>query len=295
MSKDFQDPARPEGLHIVTDKAVIEAFLRRDMSLYAYSLGDLDDFFWPYTAWYGWYGRGKLLSLFLLYRGTGLSPVLLALEERERAAAAALLGELLPRLPQRFYSHASPYLGPALAGRASVESHGLYSKMSLVAGDRLGAGILPEYPARPVLAEDLPAIMELYGLAYPANWFDRRMLETGKYQGAFCGSRLIAIAGVHVYSKRYGIATLGNITTHPDFRGKGLGASITATVCEDLLKDVGFIGLNVKADNRAAIRCYEKIGFKAGSNFEEFMVTNPAAGGIPHLLKYSNQDRGQNY
>ena len=52
-----------KGLQTVTDKAAIEAFLRRDVSLHAYSIGDLDDFFWPYTSWYGWYERGELCSL----------------------------------------------------------------------------------------------------------------------------------------------------------------------------------------------------------------------------------------
>lgn len=257
------------GFQNVTDKGAIEAFLRGDVSLQVYGIGDLDDFFWPYTAWHGWYEGGELRSLFLVYSGTGL-PVLLALEERERAAAAALLKTLLPR---RFYCHVSPYLGVELPARASVEPHGRHTKMSLAAPERLKAAILPGYPTRPMRVEDLPMIMELYERAYPGNWFDNRMLETGKYHGAFLDSRLVAIAGVHVYSKKYGVAALGNITTHPELRGKGLGASITATVCEDLLRDVKFIGLNVLADNAAAIRCYEKIGFKVDSTYDEFMVT----------------------
>ena len=35
------------------DKAVIEGFLRRNPLLHIYPLGDLDDFFWPHTTWYG--------------------------------------------------------------------------------------------------------------------------------------------------------------------------------------------------------------------------------------------------
>ena len=260
------------GLQSVIDKGEIERFLLGDAGLHVYSIGDLDDFFWPYTAWHGWYERGELRSLFLVYSGTDL-PVLLALEERDRGAAAALLKELLPRLPKRFYSHVSPYLGGVLAGCASVEPHGLHAKMSLRSPERLKAAILPGYPARAMRVEDLPAIMELYARAYPDNWFDKRMLATGKYHGAFLDSRLVAIAGIHVYSEKYGVAALGNITTDPEFRGKGLGASITATVCEDILKDVSFIGLNVLADNAAAIRCYEKIGFKVDSTYDEFMVT----------------------
>jgi RimJ/RimL family protein N-acetyltransferase len=272
MRKDLQLSAPPDGLRTITDKDVIEPFLRGDTALHVYSIGDLDDFFWPCTTWYGWHERGKLAALFLMYRGTGL-PVLLALEERLPEASRALLKALLPLLPRNFYAHLSPYLAGAFAGSASLETHGRHLKMSLAVAVRLKAGILSSYPTRSLLSEDLPGIMDLYAQSYPGNWFDRKMLETGKYHGAFLGSRLIAIAGVHVYSKKYRVAALGNITTHPEFRGKGLGASITATVCEDLLKDVDLIGLNVLADNKAAIRCYERIGFEVSSVYDEFAVT----------------------
>jgi hypothetical protein len=34
------------------DKDAIRALLLRDPELHIYSIGDLDDFFWPYTAWH---------------------------------------------------------------------------------------------------------------------------------------------------------------------------------------------------------------------------------------------------
>ncbi|MBZ0290279.1 MAG: GNAT family N-acetyltransferase, partial [Anaerolineae bacterium] len=40
---------RPVSLH---SKAEIAAFLRQKPWLHIYHLGDLDDFFWPYTLWY---------------------------------------------------------------------------------------------------------------------------------------------------------------------------------------------------------------------------------------------------
>ena len=35
------------------DKKELEHFLNKDIYLHIYSIGDLDDFFWPYTIWYG--------------------------------------------------------------------------------------------------------------------------------------------------------------------------------------------------------------------------------------------------
>ncbi len=38
------------------------------------------------------------------------------------------------------------------------------------------------------------------------------------------------------------------------------------------LHDKDHIGLNVKADNTSAIRCYEKLGFETTGSFGEFDV-----------------------
>jgi predicted GNAT family acetyltransferase len=65
---------------------------------------------------------------------------------------------------------------------------------------------------------------------------------------------------------------LGNIATHPDYRGRGYGRIAAAKVCKSLLNEIDDIGLNVKADNTSAIRSYEKLGFKAIGSFGEFDV-----------------------
>ncbi len=59
----------------VKDRARIEAFLRQDPELHVYSLGDLDDFFWPHTTWYGWEKAGTLREIVLVYAGRGLPTV----------------------------------------------------------------------------------------------------------------------------------------------------------------------------------------------------------------------------
>ncbi|MFD0818713.1 hypothetical protein ACFQ0D_10415, partial [Micromonospora zhanjiangensis] len=69
----------------VHDRAELAELLGRDPGLHAYELGDLDDFFWPYTTWY----RHRD-SVALLYHGTS-EPTLIALERPER------LGDLVAR------------------------------------------------------------------------------------------------------------------------------------------------------------------------------------------------------
>jgi predicted GNAT family acetyltransferase len=98
------------------------------------------------------------------------------------------------------------------------------------------------------------------------------MLGTGQYFGLVSNGRLAAISGIHVFSPIYRVAALGNIATHPDDRGKGFGTGVTRRLCLELLKQVEHVGLNVKADNVAAISCYEKLGFEIHCTYEEAMI-----------------------
>ena len=118
----------------------------------------------------------------------------------------------------------------------------------------------------------LSEIISLFKKAYPGNFFETRMLETKQYYGIRQSSELVSAAGVHVYSRRYKVAALGNITTHPDYRGKGYGTTVTAKVCKSLLHNIDHIGLNVKVDNISAIKCYEKLGFEIFDSYGEFDV-----------------------
>ena len=96
------------------------------------------------------------------------------------------------------------------------------------------------------------------------------MLETKQYYGIRRSDELISVAGVHVYSQRYRVAALGNITTHPNYRRKGYGTIAAAKVCQSLLTETDHIGLNVQANNTSAIKCYERLGFEIIDSYSEF-------------------------
>ncbi|MER5334369.1 GNAT family N-acetyltransferase [Micromonospora sp. NPDC002717] len=247
------------------DRAVLAGLLERDPVLHAYQLGDLDDFFWPHTSWFR---RGEEVAL--LYHGAD-PPTLLAFAAPPRVAElAALLRELAPVLPARLWAHLSPGLEPALAGAYRMEPAGPHHKMALTDPARLAA----TPPAGVVLdAADLPALHRLYADAYPGNWFDPRMLDTGQYVGIREGGEVVAVAGVHVFSPAYRVAALGNVTTHPRARGRGLAAAAVAALCGRLLTTVTHVTLNVKADNGPAVRLYERLGFTRVADYGEYALT----------------------
>ncbi|MET8354747.1 MULTISPECIES: GNAT family N-acetyltransferase [unclassified Micromonospora] len=247
------------------DRAVLAELLGRDPVLHAYQLGDLDDFFWPYTSWFR---RGE--QVVLLYHGVDPPTLLAFAAPADTWALAALLAEVAPVLPARLYAHLSPGLADALAGSFRLDSGGRHHRMALTDPDRL----VRVRPAGVVLgAADLPPLRRLYARAYPENWFDPRMLDTGQYVGVRDGGELRAVAGVHVWSPAYRVAALGNVTTDPRWRGRGVGAAVVAALCARLRESVEHVTLNVKADNVAAVRLYERVGFSWVADYDEWTLT----------------------
>jgi GNAT superfamily N-acetyltransferase len=248
-------------------KQEIEAYLRRDTFLHLYAIGDLDNFFWQYTTWYALIDEQEgIRAIALLYSGVPL-PVLLGISEEPGDDMGELLDAILHLLPRQFYAHLSGERAAIFADDYIVHPHGLHYKMALIYKDRVNA--IDTSSTVPLTTSDLPALKALYK-TYPGNSFDPRMLETGYYYGIRHGSDIISVAGVHVYSQHYKVAALGNVITHPDFRGQGLGTTVCARLCQDLLHTIDHIGLNVKADNSSAISVYRSLGFEVIAEYGEY-------------------------
>ncbi|GAC1566287.1 MAG: hypothetical protein NVS3B14_07450 [Ktedonobacteraceae bacterium] len=266
-------------MHIVSlhDKDAIEQYLRQNALIHLYELGDLDDFSWQYTTWYALKEADRVLSLVLLY-GAFTPPVLLAISENENLPAARkLLQSIMHLLPRRFYAHLSADLSMLLAAHYQVDSHGLHFKMALTGTSRLAKVDTSE--VIPLTEADLEELQTLYRVSYPGNSFDPRMLESGHFYGIRRDGTLVGVAGVHVYSPHYKVGVVGNVTTHPDYRGRGLGTAVCARLCQQLLRTVEHIGLNVKADNNSAIASYKRLGFEVVGEYEEglFSIANSAS------------------
>ncbi|MGH2495410.1 MAG: GNAT family N-acetyltransferase [Ktedonobacteraceae bacterium] len=251
------------------DKSEIERFLRQNALIHLYELGDLDDFFWQNTTWYALREMEQIQSLLLLYSAID-PPVLLAISEN-LPALRDLLRSAMHLLPPRFYAHLSGDLPTFLATRYRVDSHGLHYKMALADTSRLEVVDTSEVVS--LTGADLDELQELYNVSYPSNSFDPRMLETSHFYGIQRNNMLVSVSGVHVYSPHYKVGVVGNVTTHPAYRGKGLGTAVCARLCRELLRTVEHIGLNVKADNVAAITSYKRLGFEVVGEYEEALLS----------------------
>lgn len=256
-------------IEILRNKNILFEFLQKEAALQIYLTGDLDDFFWPDTTWYALKEAGEIKSVALLYAGM-TPPTLLCFQKKEVEFALSLLHKIRPLLPRKFYAHLGEGFVEVFGRRNIVEHYGLNYKMALKkkVADPADPNI------RRLSQKELPEILKLYAEAYPHNWFDSRMLASGKYFGYYLEGVLIGIAGIHVYSTKYKVAALGNIATHDAYRHRRVGLKLTAALCYDLQKHVDIIGLNVRSDNEYAIRLYEKLGFDVEGTYEECFLMN---------------------
>jgi ribosomal protein S18 acetylase RimI-like enzyme len=246
----------------------IEPVLRRNVFLHVYALGDLDPVFWPFTTWFGLEVAGDIQAILLLYSAFD-PPTLMALGDPPFDDLRELLRSARPLLPARLYAHLSPGCREALEPLAKADSRGPHLKMALVepALDVPGTDRVER-----MTHADVPALKDLYAVGYPGSWFAPRQIDTGHYYGLRANGELVSAAGCHVYSPTQKVTALGNIVTHPAHRGRGHAAAVTARLSVEVMKTVDHVGLNVKADNVMAVRCYERLGFRAVAEYEEVGV-----------------------
>ncbi|MFZ1683761.1 MAG: GNAT family N-acetyltransferase [Candidatus Zixiibacteriota bacterium] len=245
------------------DKQRLLDHFKKDPVLFAYHIGDLDEFFFPHCQFPSIYSStARIEDTVLIYTG-GKVPVVVAFGLTERFEG--LVREVREFFPVPFNAHFQTSVRPVLAEVFREKPLGTLLRMKIgtfkpatITSDiiRLGHGHEKE-------------LEKFYKAAYPDTYFTARMLETGKYYGIRDGKSLVAVTGVHVYSREYKVAALGNIATHPKYRGKGLATKVTGHLCQELVDEGLMVCLNVKKDNLPAIACYEKLGFEKAFEYEE--------------------------
>lgn len=251
----------------VHDKDVITSFMMQDPLANVLAVGDLDDFFWPSTVWYGWEEDGQLIDIALVYIGAGL-PVLLCFADTQAAHTQAFCAALQTVIPSSVYTHLYPGVDRYFADQFRMVPHGRHHKMSLEHLDWTSDVDIAD--TKLLTSQDLDALSRLFQASYPGNFFDPRMLETEMYYGVWEGEQLVSVAGIHVYSEAYDVACIGNVTTHPDFRSRGLATKVLARLIIAMQGHIKHITLNVKADNAPAIHTYEKLGFVRIRDYDEY-------------------------
>ena len=237
----------------LTDKDEIRTRLRRDPAWSVYALGDLAPPMFPKTLWF----MPDLTLLVQDYR----TAILFAMgpgsvrEALECVAGPVHLQVRLDALDE-------------VVRHATVSSARLMWRMTW-AGDRVA-------PASAVTsrltARDIPALEALYADGDASeespDFFFPSMVVDGVFHGIYEGAALVAAAGTHLVAREESVAAIGNVYTRRDRRGRGLGRLVTSAVLGELA-GVETVGLNVRADNDAALHLYESLGFARHCEFYE--------------------------
>jgi ribosomal protein S18 acetylase RimI-like enzyme len=237
----------------LTDKDAIRAILRRDPAWCVYALGDLSREMFPKTEWFS-----PDLSLVLKDYGTsilfamGTGSVQEALDAVTWPAHLQVRSDALAAIMQ----HARVEDTREMWRLIWTGERGLQQDNRAV---RLGEG---DVTALQLLYADGESAGESPDFFYPA------MVSRGVFFGVYEERQLVAAAGTHLVSRDEGAAAIGNVYTRRDRRGCGLGRAATTAVMRQLA-DLETVGLNVRADNGAALSLYESLGFKRHCPFYE--------------------------
>jgi RimJ/RimL family protein N-acetyltransferase len=235
----------------LADPEAVRPLLEGQRTYAAYALAHLEPRLFSRSEW--WHARGPQGQALVVHSRSGLGPALVALGDPQ-ALDALLRLHPGPRITfatfqldhlavaQRHFVLSRP--GPSLRMSVSVES------FQPVAG-----------PAQRLRRGDIGAVNALqrsegFGF-YPAA-----VLREGVYYGVYASQELVAMAGTHVVAPSQGLALVGNIMTHPRYRGQGYGTVATSAVTAELLKTCPNVLLTVDARNEIAIRLYERLGYQ---------------------------------
>lgn len=126
--------------------------------------------------------------------------------------------------------------------------------------DRLAA--VPAMPAalapEPLGQADVAEMIALARLTEPGP-FEARTPELGGFLGIRVDGRLVAMAGERMRPEGY--AEVSGVCTHPEHRGRGYGAVLSAAVADRILARGETPFLHAYAGNHPAIALYERLGF----------------------------------
>lgn len=250
----------------LTDPHHIRSILRRDPAWSVYALGDLAPAMFAKTQWFG-------PDLSLVLRDFGTS-ILFAIGTRG-------IREALEHATSPMHLQVQRDALDEVSRHADVQDVREMSRMVWHGPPQGGRHIHPERhlnagPAVRLGADDVPALQQLYAdgdaTGESPDFFYPSMVSDGVFFGFYEERQLVAAAGTHLFAPEEDAVAIGNIYTMRERRGRGLGRLVTTAVIE-AVKNIGTVGLNVRADNPAALHLYESLGFVRHCSFYEGQAT----------------------
>ena len=253
---------------LLTNRHDIRALLRRDPTWCVYALGDLAAPMFPKTRWFA-----PDVTLVLHDFGTNIL----------FAMGTGSIREALDHVTWPVHLQVQEDALDEIARHAVIAHQKPMWRMSWQGPPRGGHYVGKAVTVR-LSAADAPALLALYADGEASgeapDFFYPSMVTDGVFFGIYEGGTLVSAAGTHLFAPEESAVAIGNIYTMRDRRGRGLGREVTSAVLE-AVKDVGTVGLNVRADNHAALHLYESLGFTRHCPFYEGLATKLRGSDLP--------------
>lgn len=286
LSLGFGAARRPIEIVREYDRERIADLLISDRHIAAYALAQLDDDAWPDAEFLVARGPSGTGLLCHSRGGLGFATTLSGAKE----AVAAIL-RLHPGFARTF----------AIAGEEHLEAlEAVYhfqrvTQMVRMAVTREGFRPVSSSAmeaAQPMLSAHVDLVNMLYNAEGDPTHYRPEHISDGCYWGVTDEERLVAVAGTHAIGRRHGIAIVGNVFTHPRFRSRGHGTTVTSAVTAALLEQVDEVVLSVKRDNVPALRAYNRLGYRVVGEIVEASAVRETSTLITALRRWAARRRG---
>ena len=252
LSRDREDAQVEYTIRRLLDPGTLRELLADDRAYAAYAIAQLDPVRFRQSEWFEAVGPDNVRGI-VVHSNSGLGRALFA--DGDPRAIEVILS-LHPGARFTFGSlrpeHRSPVERFFMLGRSRMMSRMATSAETFKP---------VEAATTQLTANHVPDINRLYSLEGGPAYYRPSHVEEGVYCGVVEDGRLVAIAGTHVVSETEGVAVVGNVFTHPRYRGRGHATAATGAVTALLLERCPLVVLTVEEGNEPAQQIYQKLGY----------------------------------
>jgi RimJ/RimL family protein N-acetyltransferase len=265
-----------------TDRDALATRLQADRYNAAYALAQLDDRAWDDAVFYSCQTPNGESIVCHSHGGLGNATTLAG-----PAAGAAAILRLHPGFPTTF-AISDPSHVEALESSYTFRHITRMMRMLVTRETFQPSG----GEAQPMLGAHVDLLNRLYNAEGDPTHYRREHIADGCYWGVVDEERLVAVAGTHAIGRTHGIAILGNVFTHPRFRGRGHATTATSAVSAALLEQVDEVVLSVDPDNAPAVHAYGKLGYRHVGDIIEASATRHTGTLVTAIRRWAARRRG---
>lgn len=274
-------------VRVLSDASEIREILRPRVEYTAYALGQLEPGLIERTHWYK--ATGDTGTGLVLHSQGGLGDATFTMGDP--GAIAAILS-IHPGPTQTYVTCQAPHV------ESLKRSYRLAAQLPMMRMGVTRDSFAPatRYPAVPLSGLDIRRVNALYSTEGGPSYYVPEHIDAGVYRGIVVEGRLVAIAGTHVVSRHEGVAVIGNVFTHPAYRGNGYATMATSAVSQVLLEFCDHVVLTVDPSNAPAIRAYQNLGYQEMCRLIEASATRrDPVGVMPAIRRWRAGIRGRRY